>query len=30
VAHRRLVGFLQRRGYDARTADDVARRVIER
>ena len=30
VAYRRLVGFLQRRGYDARTAYAVARRVLER
>ena len=30
VAYRRLVGFLQRRGYDARIAYAVARRVLER
>lgn len=30
VAYRRLVGFLQRRGYDTRTAYTVARRVLDR
>jgi regulatory protein len=28
VAYRRLVGFLQRRGYDARTAHGACRRVL--